>query len=350
MANTSPEVETQSVTNSRSDAFAAQPSFSGQPFAASTNRGNGSYVPNLGQPAELASTNVFTSMYGSVRDALFPEKLPPLELQSQPIAVADPMRVQRDPVSTGIAVGVHAVLILLVIWVSTRVIKVIQAPKPVLKEAITLDVPPPLPPVRTPTPKAIGGGGGAHDIAPVTQGRLPKFSPTPLMPPTQPPKIQPKLTIDPAINVQTNLKMANNNMPNFGMPNAPNVGVNSMGNGSGGGIGSGNGNGLGPGSVGNTGGGAYSIGGDVSAPVLVYQPDPEFSEEARKAKYQGEVLVSLIVDAAGRPTHVKVVRQLGMGLDEKAVEAVRQYKFKPARKGGTPVPVELNVAVNFQIF
>ena len=331
MANTPPEFD--------------RPQYAGVAASARTP----SYAPNLGQPVELEPTNVFTSMYQSVRDALFPEKLPPLQLESTPIAVADPMRVQRDPVSTGIAVGVHVVLILLAVYISTRVIKVINAPK-VTKEAISFDVPPPLPPVKAPSLKAIGGGGGAHDIAPVTQGRLPKFSPTPILAPTQPPKIQPKLTVDPAINVQTNLHMANNNLPNFGLPNAPNVGVNSMGNGRGGGIGSGNGNGLGPGSGGNTGGGVFSVGGDVSAPVLIYQPDPEFSEEARKAKYQGEVVVSLIVDAAGRPTHLKIVRQLGMGLDEKALEAVQQYKFRPARKGNTPVPVELNVAVNFQIF
>jgi protein TonB len=196
----------------------------------------------------------------------------------------------------------------------------------------------------------MGGGGGAHDIAPVTQGRMPKFSPTPIVPPSNPPKIEPKLTVDPAINVQTNVHMMNNNMPNLGVPNAPNVGVNSLGNGSGGGLGSGRGNGLGPGSGGNTGGGVYSVGGDVSAPRLIYQVDPEFSEEARKAKFQGEVLVSLIVDATGRPTQVKVIRPVGMGLDEKAMEAVRQYKFAPAKKGGQPVPVMLNVAVNFQIF
>jgi len=139
-------------------------------------------------------------------------------------------------------------------------------------------------------------------------------------------------------------------MPNLGIPNAPAAGISSLGNGSGGGLGSGRGNGLGPGSGGNTGGGAYSIGGDVSAPRLIYQVDPEFSEEARKAKFQGEVLVALVVDASGRPTQVHVIRPVGMGLDEKAVEAVRQYKFAPAKKGGNPVPVMLNVAVNFQIF
>jgi protein TonB len=92
------------------------------------------------------------------------------------------------------------------------------------------------------------------------------------------------------------------------------------------------------------------IGGGVSAPVVIYQVDPEFSEEARKAKFMGVVTVNLIVNAQGMPQNVRVLRGVGMGLDEKAVEAVRQYKFKPAMEGGKPVPVELNIEVNFQIF
>ena len=305
--------------------------------------------PQLGQPAELQSNGPFASLVQNFRDAFFPEKLPPLVLESKPIAVANPMDVKRDPKSTAVAVGVHALIFLLIFWISTRVIKVVTASKPVVKE-ITFDTPAPQPPVKVPALKAMGGGGGAHDIAPVTQGRLPKFSQNPIVPPSNPPKIEPKLTVDPAINVQQNVKMANNNMLNLGVPNAPNVGVASLGNGSGGGLGSGRGNGLGPGSGGGTGGGTYQVGGDVSAPRLIYSTDPEFSEEARKAKFQGEVLVHLVVDATGRPTQIRVVRPVGMGLDEKAREAVAQWKFAPAKKGGVNVPVELNVAVNFQIF
>jgi protein TonB len=155
---------------------------------------------------------------------------------------------------------------------------------------------------------------------------------------------------DPTIQVQPDLKMANNNMPNIGMPNSPVVGTGSMGNGQGSGLGSGNGSGLGPGTGGNYGGGLEKIGGGVSTPVPIYTVEPEFSEEARKAKFMGVVLVNLIVDANGRPQNVHTLRGVGMGLDEKAVEAVKQYKFKPATKNGKPVAVELNVEVNFQIF
>jgi protein TonB len=184
----------------------------------------------------------------------------------------------------------------------------------------------------------------------VTQGHLPKFADTQITPPKAPPLEQPKITMpEPTIEVQKDLKMANNNMPNIGMPNSPLIGT-SMGNGSGSGLGSGNGSGLGPGSGGNYGGGLRKIGGGVSSPVVIYQVDPEFSEEARKAKFMGVVLVNLIVGADGLPKNVHILRGVGMGLDDKAVEAVKQYRFKPAMEGGKPVAVELNVEVNFQIF
>jgi protein TonB len=88
----------------------------------------------------------------------------------------------------------------------------------------------------------------------------------------------------------------------------------------------------------------------VSQPELVFKVDPEFCEEARRAKFMGIVTVNLIVDAEGRPENVHVLRGVGMGLDEKAVAAVKQYRFKPAKEAGKPVAVEMNVEVNFQIF
>ena len=92
------------------------------------------------------------------------------------------------------------------------------------------------------------------------------------------------------------------------------------------------------------------MGGGVSAPKALYAPDPEYSEEARKAKYQGTVVLWLVVDASGRPQQIRVQRALGMGLDEKAIEAVKQWKFDPARKDGQAVPVMINVEVNFRLY
>jgi protein TonB len=204
------------------------------------------------------------------------------------------------------------------------------------------------PPPIAPKVEAIGGGGGQHDLASVSKGRLPDLAQKQLVPPKAPPTEAPKLAIVPTVVVQKDLNLANNDMPNLGAPNSTLRGV-SLGNGTGTGIGSGNGSGIGPGSGGNTGGGVMHIGGGVSKPIVLYQVEPEFSEEARKAKFSGNVEVYLWVDPDGKPSHIRVVRGVGMGLDEKAVEAVRQYRFKPAMKDGKPVQVDLYVDVNFQI-
>jgi len=92
------------------------------------------------------------------------------------------------------------------------------------------------------------------------------------------------------------------------------------------------------------------IGGGVSAPVAIKQVQPQFSEEARKKQMGGTVTVDLIVDQHGLPQNVHVTRVVGMGLDEKAVEAVKQYRFKPAMENGKPVAVYLNVEVLFALF
>ena len=95
----------------------------------------------------------------------------------------------------------------------------------------------------------------------------------------------------------------------------------------------------------------YKIGGRISAPVLKHRVMAQFTDEARRAKYQGICLISLIVDAQGNPQNVRVARALGMGLDQKALEAVRQYKFKPAMKDGkTPVPSMVTIEVDFRLF
>jgi protein TonB len=92
----------------------------------------------------------------------------------------------------------------------------------------------------------------------------------------------------------------------------------------------------------------YHVGGEVSAPKLIYAPDPEFTDEALKARYQGVCVISLIVDEQGKPQNIQVERHLGMGLDQKAMEAVQQYKFKPALRHGKAVAVKAHIEVNFR--
>jgi TonB family protein len=84
-------------------------------------------------------------------------------------------------------------------------------------------------------------------------------------------------------------------------------------------------------------------------PVPVYKPEPEYSEEARKAKFQGTVMLAIVVDTDGKAKEIRVLRPLGMGLDEKAVEAVQKWRFKPGQKDGHPVPVRANVEVSFRL-
>jgi TonB family protein len=143
---------------------------------------------------------------------------------------------------------------------------------------------------------------------------------------------------------------------NYGDPlshlGIPSNGIGSgggIGTGENGGVGSGYGPGVGPGSGGGFNGGVYRIGGGVSAPGVLSKVEPEYSEEARKAKWQGTVVVSVIVDEVGRPRNVRVLRSLGLGLDQKAVEAVSQWKFKPGLKDGKPVPVFATIEVNFRL-
>src|SRR5881394_1487754 len=118
----------------------------------------------------------------------------------------------------------------------------------------------------------------------------------------------------------------------------------------GGGGGVGAGPGVGEGHGGGIGGGVFHVGGGVSAPKAVFSPDPEYSEEARKAKYQGVCVLSLIVGPDGKPRDIKLSRSLGLGLDEKAIQAVNQWKFEPALKDGKPVAVAINVEVQFRLY
>jgi periplasmic protein TonB len=202
-----------------------------------------------------------------------------------------------------------------------------------------------------------GGGGGDRDKLQAPKGALPKLSKDQIVPPAIVVRNEnPKLVVDPSVVVPPNIKLPTTG--DLGDPMSKVLGPPSNGTGAGGGIGSGYGGGVGsgtgpgvgPGHGGGYGGGAYRVGGGVSAPKALYAPDPEYSEEARKAKYQGTVVLWLVVDAGGRPQQIRVQRSLGMGLDEKAIEAVKQWKFDPAKKDGQAVPVMINVEVNFRLY
>jgi protein TonB len=131
----------------------------------------------------------------------------------------------------------------------------------------------------------------------------------------------------------------------------PPSGGTGTGNGLGGGKGLGVGDGAGPGVGDGPGGGGINglPGKKVTQPVLLSRKDPEYSEEARKAKFQGTVQLSILVNAAGQVTDINVLRSVGLGLDERAVEAVRQWKFRAGTVDGKSVAMRATVEVNFRL-
>jgi TonB family protein len=125
---------------------------------------------------------------------------------------------------------------------------------------------------------------------------------------------------------------------------------NGFGEGDGSGVGSGIGSGAGPGTGGNAGGGPYRAGGAVSPPTLLTQVRPPYTDEALQARIQGPVVLELIVRENGVPDAIRVVGSLDPGgLDAEAVQAVRQWRFKPGRIDGIPVDVLVTVIVNFHL-
>lgn len=298
---------------------------------------------------------IWVDLYQNIHDIFFPAKLPPLELTSKPIPVPDRMKVKANPWAIGAAATVNIAILCALLFLGVK--KIIETVKPNVTPIDISDL-------NLKAPKMAnnaggGGGGGNQSIVDPIKGKLPPKMKDPATPPN-PPMEKPKLEAQPAIDVQQSIQLPDNPlMQNIGVKNSANVQLavggqgsgGGMGTGHGGGMGSGNGNGFGPGDGGNVGGGLYKIGGGVTAPVPLNSVEAEFSDEARRAKYQGVVLISLVVDTHGDPQNPKVVRPLGMGLDEKALEAVRKYKFKPAMKEGkTPVPVMITIEVNFRLY
>ena len=128
----------------------------------------------------------------------------------------------------------------------------------------------------------------------------------------------------------------------------PGVG-GGVGSGKGTGIGEGDGSGVGPGSGGGTGGGPYRPGSGIEAPRLLREVRADYTDEARRRSVEGEVVLEIIVRRDGSVGDVKILKRLGAGLDDRAVQAVRQWRFTPARRLGSPVDVVVEVAVEFKL-
>lgn len=266
----------------------------------------------------------------------------------------DPFATQRSRASRNVSLFLHLVVIGGVLWWSlTTHNSVVQQVK---KEMVFKLYDPQNPPILpTPKPMQGGGGGGEHKIIEPQRAPMPKPVVRPQMMPPQIARVEKPIIQAPPPTIHANLPQ-NYALPKVGMPKSPQIAVASQGSGSngfgigmGGGMGSGRGDGAGPGANGGYGGGVMNVGGGVSAPEVIHSVDPQFTTQARAAELQGTVAIQLIVDGQGYPQDVHVVRHLGMGLDEKAIEAVRQYRFRPAMYQGHAVAVQMIIEVAFHL-
>jgi len=128
----------------------------------------------------------------------------------------------------------------------------------------------------------------------------------------------------------------------------PGVG-GGAGTGRGTGVGEGDGSGIGPGSGGGTGGGPYRPGSGIVAPGLLHEVKPDYTEAARRRGIEGDVVLEIVVRSDGGVGTVRILQGLDPGLDQRAIEAVRQWRFSPARRLGSPVDVIVEVAVEFKL-
>jgi periplasmic protein TonB len=324
-------------------------------------------APALGPEPELhlllenqtLDESLWKSLFRNIDDFFFPKKLPPLVLTSKPIPVRDIWGFYnyKGRGAAGSTV-IHLLAVAVIIAATYLGRRIVDVAKP--KETVLLIAPDDLP-VLPPSKSVSGGGGGGgdRDKLQASQGRLPKQSMQQITPPMAVVRnLQPKLEVAPTIVVPPDIHLQQPKMPDLGdplsrLPSVPSNGTGyggGIGSGSGGGVGSGEGPGFGPGHGGGTGGGAFRVGGGVSAPKAIYAPDPEYSEEARKVKHMGTVVLWLVVGPDGKPRDIKVLRTLGLGLDEKAIEAVKNWRFEPAMKDNKPVAVQINVEVNFHLY
>jgi len=262
----------------------------------------------------------------------------------------------RDRVSGILSCVVHVLVAFAIVslgmMVPTKVVKTeVTNVAPI---HFTLYDPPPPPIMRVAEVRGGGGGGGAHQLEEPSRGHLPTVAKVPIVH-LQEAKISlPKLSVEPNTQVRLPQDTA---MPELGAVRSQQVALASQGSGSnsgfgigvGGGIGQGHGTGMGPGSNGSYGGGLMNVGGGVSAPRVIHSVEPQFTPEARQADRQGVVGIQLIVDSQGNPQNVSVVRHLGMGLDERAIEAVKQYKLSPAMYQGHAVSVQMVIDVDFRL-
>jgi periplasmic protein TonB len=240
--------------------------------------------------------------------------------------------MRRGPVFASVVIHVGAVMLLLLL-----------ASIPAVRDTVAR-LPDRVVPLLAPRVKATSGGGGQRNPLPASRGKTPPRAVTKIFVPPMAVRIEnPKLAVQQAMVDAPDINI---NATDIGDPMGA-VGPLSGGpggpSGIGGGPGPGIGNGPGPGAI------SYKDLGITQEPKLLHAEEPEYSDEARRARHQGSVLLAIEVDVSGRATNIRVVRSLGLGLDERAVAAVQKWRFRPAMAGGRAVTAPAQVQVTFHL-
>jgi protein TonB len=242
--------------------------------------------------------------------------------------------MRKGPVVASVAVHFGAIVLLLLIAsipsVRTAVARVPDRMVPLFA------------PRLAPQVKSQAAGGGQRNPLPASRGKIPPRAVTKIFVPPMAVRMEnPKLAVQQAMVEAPDINI---NAADIGDPMGK-VGPGGPGGPFGIGEGTGRSIGSGPGQ----GGISYKALGITQEPKLLHAEEPEYTDEARRARYQGSVLLAIDVDVNGRVTNVRVIRSLGLGLDEKAVAAVQKWKFRPAMAGGRPVTAPAQVQVTFHL-
>ena len=262
---------------------------------------------------------------------------------------------RRSAGALAVSLGLHGAMLGLAIWIAlnpTVQRNTAALVENVSKEIVWLDVP---------GPGGGGGGGGNQRLEPVKKAELkgqdkltvPVAKPPAMEPPKEKPPETPiqNLTIPAQTLASADLALAG---AIEGIPSSESLGLGTgggAGTGQGTGIGPGQGSGLGPGWGGGTGGGAYRIGNGVISPTVEREVKPQYTAPAMRAKIQGTVLLECVVQPDGSVGNIRVVRSLDptFGLDQEAVKAARQWRFRPGTRQGQPVPIIVTIEIAFTL-
>jgi len=307
----------------------------------------------------------FTDFFTGFKNPLF---IPSVFSDPQGLALERAQGRTRKMEAGMLSIFVHVAIV----GVAFLLVRVAEAPAPKQDDVVFVSNPIVSPFEGDGRDGGGGGGGGKNQPAPPATGRMPETTRVQMIPPDpeNPKPLMPaedlmaqvasvQMPID--IPQDTSLPIGDITAPpNYSMSSGPGSG-GGIGTGRGTGVGSGTGAGVGPGSGGGMGGGSgggigsgigpYVVGNGVKAPVVLFQPLPAYTEEARKARAEGIVLIQAVIRKDGTVDSFKVLRGLGYGLDESAINTIAtKWRFKPGTFNGAPVDVQANIEVSFRLY